>query len=1331
MTTKKKIILTTLALSLILIEYIFHSSISRLIESEVRSAIKQQNISVSFDSADYGYLPPRILLKTLSFKNKTVLLSASEISLSIQILPLIKGLLRPNKLTINKANFSITISTKKKNTTSSFSLEDLKLEPILKTLPFEKVQVLDSKAILFLGKNVINLNIQEANVQKLYKKLQLELSSLIKVRTPNLKDKFHLNTKLRWQEDSYFLNFFTLQKENSLVQLSGSLKKEIFNDFQLKTKNLYQDINELRVKLNLDLSEFNDVLILLTEKTIHPKASVRTFSGRVQASGYYYNSQKTNDKSILTFQADNIKTPFVSLESFSAKGELSDKDFYSESIKLKLSNKSFVSFTPFKIRKKNDSFLLSTNIKSKHMHVEDILTSLNLNVDMISIPVSLNAHCGGVILKKINLKCQGKGDLKKLNIFAPGKRDRKIVSINKISTSFNGLVTGSNFSFSADATYIDPQSSLVSSGTASGNVDYLKGFDVTFKSDPIKLTLINEISGQKFKGLSSLSGSTKGSSKWGEVSVDLVNQDFQFNDLFLGNNTASVKYKFPLLTIENIKGEILEGSNQYRGNISLNVDESDLILDLKGDNTSDSGVRALFLDIFKLPEDIKFNSSFSFFASNGLDLNKMDLDLKVFFNNFDLFGEHFTQGNVHIKGPNGNWTVANGVFKKDTSSFKAQGRLEGLKALDVQLTSTDFKIQDSDFLKTIGVQLTGPASITLSAKGPIEGPKATGVIRLSNTYGSRQSNLGDSLLEYRLYEDSFYFKGNAFNKSLSGEGFYPISEKGKLSFKGEFKKLNVLNFVDFNSQNAHDTRLLLWSKADFSIDDISKDSPTGELSETHMELISEGQSLASLQQTQGFSFSKPIEFALKQSTNKGIVSLDLSKKGFSIFNFNGGLQLNILKPFIPTCEYISGQLTADDIQIASSHKGYKASGSGSIKKASFKTDAFPYSFNKISADLKLSKNLIHVKNIKSSLVNTTVYGGGSLTLVPQNSSLDFNLHYKNLNIEFPSKISTQTSGAFRLTGDQIPLLLKGELVVHKGLFAQDIITSESSEIVTPNKLLPKKILKKSTPPASLDVKVQIKNKMEIRTNEALGYAYGLLQARGNPADPLLKGSIQLKPGMKVSLHDKKFNLKEGRLIYKNALASNPVIFIDALSRIKDNNDPAAKDYSIRLLIKGSADKPNIKFSSLPSLEENQIISLLTIGTISTQRLGQEITAAEQAAYSGLQFGSYLMQKNQALKDLQKQTGTQIGLSSSVNAGGVNPKVFVKKSWNPRSSSTLSQTFGNQKNLSFTTEYKLNKKTSTVLGIQNNQTDDASQLVNRRVQQGVIFNLGLQYKFEFD
>lgn len=1329
MTNKQKIILTTVLLALLATEYVFHSKISEILKTEVTKAISKQKLDVTFDTVDYGYFPPHISLGTVAFKNKNIILSASSISLSIQILPLIKGQIRPNQLLISKANTSITISSKLK-TSKKGSLPELQLEEVMKALPFQEIQILNSKAILFMNKDVVDLEIKDASIQKLYSKLQVEISAVVGVRTKDLKDNFHLNTKIRWQKGSFFLNFFTLQKENSIVQLSGSLKEKFIKDFDLNTKDIYQDINELRIKLNLDLVEFNSLLTLLTKKYFPPKTPIHDFSGRVQASGYYYNSQKTNDRSILTLQVDNLKSPFVSLKGLNTKAELTDKELSASLVKVLLSDRSEVTFNDLKIKKQNNSMLLSVDLKSKYLKVEDILTSLNLSAKEISIPVSMDVHCGGLIFKEINLKCGGAGKLLGLDITNSNKSS-KIISVNKLSTTFQSLVTKTDFSFSAEASYIDPQTKDSASGTASGSINYITGFDVEFESTPINLNFINEISGQKFSGFSALKGTTQGSSRWGQIHIDLINHDFKFNDLFLGDNTAIVNYKFPRLSFKQIKGSIVEGSNLYTGEVLLDVKDTDLKLDLKGTQITDLGVRTLFFDIFQLPEDIKFDANFSFLAQNGIDLNEMDLDLDSTFSNLDLFNEHFSSAQIHLKGPQGKWNISKGLLEKESSRFKARGYFQGFKEIDARVVSENFKLQDSDFLKSLGVKLTGPALITLNAKGPIEGPEAVGTVSLTNTYGPQKNNMGNSQLGYRLYADSFYFKGNAFNGSVNGEGQYPLSETGSLSFNGEIKKFNVLNFLDINSQNSHDTRLLLWSKPSFKVKDISRNTPKGMLSETKFELISENQILASAKQVGRGAFARPIKFELHQVQHKANLTFDLSKYSRKSIGFDGSLRLEMLKPFIPTCEFINGVFSSKGLKVSSSLSGYTTSGTGSVTQASFKTDSFPYSFNNISADLKLEKNLILFKSIKTALANTHIYGDGAFNLSPSNSSLAFNLNYKKLNIEFPPKISSLSSGTLKLSGDRFPLALSGEVYVLEGLFAQDILTTESSESVTPNKHLPKKILRKSTPPAVLDVKVHIKNKMKIKTNEADGYASGFLRATGNPVDPILSGKIYLTPNLKINFHDKGFRLKEGLLTYKNKLASNPTIFIDASSEIKDNNDPLEKKYTIRMLVKGAASKPDIKFSSQPSLEENQIISLLTIGTVSTQSLGQEITTTEQAAYSGLQFGSYLMQKNQALKDLQKQTGTQIGLSSSVNSGGVNPKVFVKKSWTPKSSSTISQTFGNQKNLSFTTEYKLNKKTSTVLGVQNNQTDDASQLTNRRVQQGVIFDLGLQYKFEFD
>ncbi|MGH1467878.1 MAG: translocation/assembly module TamB domain-containing protein [Bdellovibrionales bacterium] len=1332
MPNKNHLIIAALLLVLIAGEHFFHNSISSLIQKEITKEVAKQGLDVDFQKADYGYLPPRLILDTITYKDDTAILSAAKVSLSIKILPLIKGQVQPSSLSIESANISLKIaqSKKSKKGTKAFSIADLKLDETLALLPLDQVHVLNSKVIAFFKGDIVDLDVKKASIQKLYNKLQLEIQSNVTLRTSELKDNFHLNTKVRWQESGFFLNFFTLQKENSIVQLSGSLKDKILTDFSLNTKDIYQDINELRVKLNLDLLEFNDLLMYLTKESIPPKASIRSFAGRVQASAYYYNSEETSDKSILSLQANNLKTPFISLDEISTKGELTDKDFSTESIQIKLSKESSLNINNLKIQRKNKSFLLSSDLKSKFMRVEDVLSSLNLKAGSISIPVSLDTHCGGVIFKDLLLKCNGKGDLIKLDILAPNSPN-KIFSVNKISTEFSGTLTKSDFNFTADAKYKAPTSKLESTGNVTGNVNYVTGFDVDFETSPVDLEFVNEISGQKFEGAISLKGNSKGSSKWGEIAADIDSQNLQFNDLFLGGHTALFTYKFPLLTFENIKGEILEGSNPYSGSVTLNVDDNDLLLSLKGENVTDLGIRTLFAKSFNLPDQVKFDSNFTLFAQDGLDINKMSLDFKGTLNNLELFGEHFARGSIKLKGPKGKWDIVEATLNKENSSFKAQGYLLGLKEINSHVRSSSFKLEDSDFLKSLGVSLSGPASITLNAKGPLDGPEAIGEVLLNQTKGPRKNNMGDSSISYRLFENEIYFKGHAFQKALVGEGHYPLTETGRLSYQGEITRLNLLDFLNLNSSNAPDTRMFLWSKPNFSVKNISKNSPKGSIENTRLKLVSETQALLSLNQNQNSSFSKPLHFAIAQESGNTDLSLDFSKRQSKKLTLNGDLSLEFLKPFIPTCELITGNFSAKNLSLASSKQGLYGSGTAAISKTSFKTDSFPYSFNNISSDIGFSKNLMQFKKIKAALANTQLNGDGSIEFKPETSLMSFNLNYKNLNIEFPPKISTRSNGRINLAGYKFPLVLSGDVTVKEGLFAQDVLSTTSTESVTPSKYLPSQILRKSSPPAILDVRVHIKNKMKIQNNEADGFAYGFLKATGNPVDPLLSGNIRLKQGLKISFHDKEFTLNEGNLSYKNKLTTNPDIFIDAFSNIVDSNDPLEKSYSIRMLIKGTASKPDIKFSSQPSLEENQIISLLTIGTISTQSLGQEITSTEQATYSGLQFGSYLMQKNQALKDLQKQTGTQIGLSSSVSSGGVNPKVFVKKSWTKKSSSTLSQTFGNQKSLAFTTEYKLNKKTSTVLGVQNNQTDDASQLINRRVQQGVIFDLGLQYKFEFD
>lgn len=1326
--TKKQIVVFALVLTALLVEYGLHSRASVFLEKKIRSEVTKRNIDLEFNKADYGYLPPRLILSDASYKDPSTILTAKRISLSVQVLPLMKGLVKAGSLTIESSNLSHQFSKKKNNSKEPLNLDDFSLEKLLGLIPLEEINILNSKVILLSGEDVVNFDIESGSLIKLYQKIQLELTSIINYRTQNFKNSFYLNTKFRWQDSGFFISFFNLQKENSIAELSGSIDDEVLRLKRIRPKDLYNHVTELRAKLNLDLMEFDDLLVFLTKDQIHPKSSIKNYSGRLQASGYYYKGAETDNTSNVSVKADNLSTPFVSLQSLKTKGELGTDSFSSELLEVGFNDENKLNIENIKIKKNGPSFLISADLKTKKLRIEEVIRALNLRSGGLFAPVAIDAHCGGLFLGKTLIKCEGSGAIQSLNITDPDKGST-IFSVNKVDTKFKTSITSTDLKFSSKNSYKDPETGVVAKGTSSGIVDFIKGFDVEFETDPINLNFVNEVSGQKFSGLTALKGSSQGSSRWGTVSAKLTNTDFKFNELFTGNNTLDFQYKFPNLTFKNIKGELTEGTNFYSGDLKLQVAKKNLNIDLKGNSINDTGVKALFADMFNIPNEVKFDSDFSLQASDGLDLNSMTLDFTTNMKNLSLFGEYFSNGRVHIQGPKGDWAIKEAVLNKDSSFFRASGSLNGLKTIDTEILSSNFDLQESDFLTALNIKITGPANIKLSAKGPLDGPKATGTAVLFNTKSPNKENLGNSNIKYRLFQDYIDFEGAAFNKSIEGKGSYPFEPEKPLAFSGTVKKFNLLDFLNLNAENSSDTKLFVWTKPDLKLQAGQK--AKGSLEDTYIELISEGESLAVLKQTEGKKLSEPIKFELLQVSHKANLGLNLSRASHSLYSFEGSLRLDIFKPFIPTCEYIGGVFKSDKLEIRSYQNRVVTKGRGEIQNSKFKTEAFPYSFNKIKSDINLKDNSIMFENIRAAVANTEIKGFGSVALLSEGPYTSFKLNFKRLNVEFPSKITTESSGKLSLTGSKLPLLLSGDMTIHEGLFAQDILSSSNSETVSPNKLLPSKILKKATPPAVLDVNVVIKNKMAIKTNEADGFAYGNLKATGNPADPTLKGLIVLIPGMRINFNDKDFVVNEGTLKYENAVADAPKVFIDASSDVIDTNNPLQTSYAIRTIIKGEGNKQSVKFTSQPALDENQIVSLLTIGTISTESLDQEITTTEQATYSGLQFGSYLVQKNQALKDLQKQTGTQIGLTSSVNSGGVNPTVVVKKSWTPKASSTLSQSFGNQKNLALSNEYKLNEKTSTVFKIQNNQTDDASQLINRRVQQGVILDLGLQYKFEFE
>ena len=1323
-----QIALAVLALFLAVVELTFHNKVANFIEKQIYVQTKKLGLDVTFESLDYGYFPPNISLENVSFKDKDVLVAVNKVQLSLSILPLIKGQVKAGHLYIDNLNGSLDISNPKPSTKAKFEFD---LETLTRLIPIEHILVSDSKLIILKNKDVFSFDLDFLEFEKLFGKLQVEIKSNVDIRTQKYKEDFLLNTKVRWQKKGFFVSFFTLQKKNSILQLSGFLKKQIFEAKKITMSLFYENITELRFSVNAELTEFNQFLIELISPEIRKKSTIKEFTGRLQASVYYFPDSIDgifNDKGSIKIKADDLKSPFVSLKEIDFEGELGTQALKSEKFKLQLKNQSSISFENLILEKKKSQYLISVDLKADQIHIEDVIEALNLEADSLRIPVGIDAHCGGTLHKNLLIKCNGSGSVKSFDILN-SKDGSKLISTRNIRSNFSANIRKGDLNFETELSYKDKVSNLETKADLSGSLDYIKGFDLIFESNDLDLNFINTISGLKFAGRTSLKGSTKGSSKWGTFNAKLNNKDFKLNKFFLGSSIADISYEFPLLNVKNVEGSILEYQNSYTGDFALNIERDSIDMDFLAQDISDNGLRVLFYDQFKLPADIKFQSNAIIQASGSTDINQMDLNLKTKLTGLDFFGEKFESGTIELSGTDGDWSLKKGELSKKKASIEARGSFKGLETMNLRLISKAMTFEDSTFIKNLGVKLIGPVDLILNAKGPIEGPEAVGTLVAINTLSPSKLPLGDSNIGYRLFENELFFKGEVFANSFNGEGFYPLESGGKLSLNGSFKNFDTLNFLNFNSENTKNTHLYLNGDANFSKDKAG--AFFGELENFKVDLNTDQQNLLKIAQTGNGDFKNPIFFKTVQENDEASLNFDFSNSNEKKISFSGSLDISFLQPLIPTCETINGKFASDSLSWSQLKNKTISSGSAKVDSASFKSDAFPYSFNKINAKLKTNNDKIYISELVAFLSNTKIFGSGQIQTTSP-ASIDLNLNYKNLNLEFPKKIFTTTDGVFKLSGSSIPLDISGNLIIREGVFADEILSSGGAQTVMPNKRLPCEILRSLIPSADLkNVKILIQDQMKVSNTEADGYVSGQLIANGNPADPVIRGNLKLKPSFKINFQDNTFSVKEGLINYKNKTVDSPELFIDALTAIRDNNDPLEKTYSVRMLASGSPTDLDIDFTSQPALDDKQIVSLLTIGTVSTQSLGQEINAQEQAAYSGFQFGSYLLQRNKAIKDLKKETGIEIGVSSSLTSFGVSPKVEAKKGWTPKLSSSLSQSFGNQRNLEFKNEYKLNKKTSTILGIQNNQTNDAAQLNNRRVRQGIILDLGLQYKFEFD
>src|SRR5229473_3518516 len=140
---------------------------------------------------------------------------------------------------------------------------------------------------------------------------------------------------------------------------------------------------------------------------------------------------------------------------------------------------------------------------------------------------------------------------------------------------------------------------------------------------------------------------------------------------------------------------------------------------------------------------------------------------------------------------------------------------------------------------------------------------------------------------------------------------------------------------------------------------------------------------------------------------------------------------------------------------------------------------------------------------------------------------------------------------------------------------------------------------------AVNLRVNIHRNTWIRHENAAVELDGGLDIKKHAGGPIsVVGEIETVRGW-LQFHNKRFTLASGQILFTGGSEINPTLNIDA--------QYAVSDYTVHVIVAGTASKPQIKLQSQPQLAQADILSLILFGTTTSQLgQGQKTTLQQQA-----------------------------------------------------------------------------------------------------------------------
>ncbi len=439
-------------------------------------------------------------------------------------------------------------------------------------------------------------------------------------------------------------------------------------------------------------------------------------------------------------------------------------------------------------------------------------------------------------------------------------------------------------------------------------------------------------------------------------------------------------------------------------------------------------------------------------------------------------------------------------------------------------------------------------------------------------------------------------------------------------------------------------------------------------------------------------------------------------------NINGKTDLRLLHIFAPFLEDLSGPTTIS-VKVAGPYYKPEILGSAYAENAFVRLKGLPHAFEKVKVDALFSHSKILVNSVRGQFAGGNFDADGNLEINGlQDIAVNIKAKATDINLHVPEKINTQGDAQIHITGNWFPYKISGNYIVDKALIDREFTENDNTGAVKQSSFLPKILLQGGFEPIVFDMDIDLQKNIEVKNSQFDGYIVGQINLKGTPKAPILSGQITSKPGSKILFRDKVFDVQNVIVKFDDPTENNPEIYVAANSRF--NN------YDINLLLQGRAKDPQLRLTSQPPLAEQDIISLLAFGIISS-RLDQDVKSDQQAAQTGYQIGSAILSQNPLNKEIQKRLGVELQFTPTFDESK-NVSVLkgtVSRKITPKITASASRSFGNT---TYDTKltYNINEKYSAVGFWEGREEEDATTTSEPQQSSTGIFGLDLEYRLEF-